>query len=258
MIGRPVQRVNCVVVLCVGILAIIFSGPRTMCAQENRTVWSGIYTTAQAERGQGEYNDHCAGCHKDNLTGYDSVLLGVRFMQHWREDTLDTFFGTMKRTMPRGAPASLPDESYIAITAYVLQTNNFPAGKSELNAETMRVIRVEGKSGPEPLPTGALVDTVGCLEQSSDKWVLTSATEGVRARNPSNSNAEELKRWEAKPLGDHKFELTDASLYLPESLKGYKVEAKGFLIKNSATDRINLTSLQMTATKCIELTKSGQ
>jgi mono/diheme cytochrome c family protein len=216
-----------------------------------KTVWDGVYTAAQAEQGKVEYTDHCSGCHKDDLSGYDGVLKGEGFMQHWREDTLDNFFSVMKTTMPRGAPSSLSTVVYVDIASYILQANNFPAGRQELNVDAMRTIHVEGKSGPEEVPAGALVDVVGCLQQASgNDWILTDATDAVRTRNPNDSTDEELKRWEAKPLGKHKFGLMDAAAYHPDSRKGYKVEVKGFLIKNSEDERINVTALQTTATKC--------
>src|SRR5688572_30453816 len=34
------------------------------------TVWQGVYTEAQATRGQSEYTAHCANCHRDDLSGY--------------------------------------------------------------------------------------------------------------------------------------------------------------------------------------------
>jgi mono/diheme cytochrome c family protein len=232
---------------------LIYSVGAAMLLAQNagKTVWDGVYTAAQAEQGKGEYTDHCSGCHKEDLSGYDGVLKGERFMQHWREDTLDNFFSVMKNTMPRGAPSSLSSAKYVDIVAYVLQANSFPAGQQELKADAMRTIRVEGKSGPEAVPAGALVDVVGCLEQSSGKdWILTDATEAVRTRNPNDSTEEELKGWEAKPLGKHKFGLMDAAAYHPDSRKGYKVEVKGFLIKNPEDERINVTALQTTTTKC--------
>src|SRR5687768_8353290 len=48
------------------------------------TVWQGVYTEAQATRGQSEYTTHCANCHRDDLSGYNSILKGSRFMHNYR------------------------------------------------------------------------------------------------------------------------------------------------------------------------------
>ena len=101
--------------------------------------------------------------------------------------------------------------------------------------------------------TGALVDVVGCLMPvSGNTWVLTSASEPVRTRNPNDSTAEQLKEWGAKPLGTLTFGLMDADAHPVDTLKGHRVEAKGFMIRASAGDRINLTALQSTGSKCAE------
>jgi mono/diheme cytochrome c family protein len=214
------------------------------------TVWDGVYSPAQAERGKAAYTAKCAACHKDDLTAYQGVLKGDRFMEHWREDNLNSLYSTIKTTMPRGAPASLDDAVYIDILAFVLQSNGFPAGSVELAAGALRGIQVEGKSGPEEAPVGALVGVVGCLEQGPAGWIVTSATKPLRTRNPYNSTPEELKTRQAAPLGKYKLGLRDADLYHPETLKGQKVEAKGFMIRNPGEDSINLTSLQTIDSKC--------
>jgi len=216
----------------------------------SRTVWDGVYTTAQAERGKAGYTAKCRGCHNDDLSGYQAVLTN-QFLPHWREDNLDSFYATVKSTMPRGAPATLDDEVYIDIVAFILQANHFPPGTKELTASALPNIRVEGKSGPVPLSTGALVHVVGCLVQrADDAWALIRATKPVRTRNPNNSMLAELKAQDVMPLGEQTFGLMDASGYRPDSQKGYKVAAKGFLIRTPEDDRINLTALQKTGSVC--------
>jgi cytochrome c553 len=215
------------------------------------TVWDGVYSPAQAERGKSAYAAKCGACHKDDLTGYDGALKGNRFMDHWREDSLEGLYKTIKSTMPRGAPASLEDAVYLDILAYILQSNEFPSGPGELVMGALRGIQVEAKSGPQEAPVGALVEVVGCLEQGpANSWSLTRATRPVRTRNPYNSTLEELKARQAASPGTYKFGLRDSALYHPESLKGQKVEAKGFMIRNPGDDSINLTSLQTTGFEC--------
>ena len=94
------------------------------------TIWTGVYTPAQAERGEAAYRQACSGCHQPNLSGYDHLLVGQKFMDHWREDTLDSFYHLMKVSMPRGAPASLGDKAYLDILAFILQNERFPGWQS--------------------------------------------------------------------------------------------------------------------------------
>lgn len=227
----------------------------TAAAQEHknsgRTIWDGVYSPAQAERGKAVYLAKCGKCHEEDLSGYHAVLQSDHFMKQWRESSLEDFYTTVSTTMPRGAAGSLSEKVYVDIVAFILRANDFPDGPDELARGALRNIRVEGKTGPEEVQTGALVDVVGCLGQRPDHaWILTRATEPIRTRNPSDSTAEELKVWEVKPLGTHTYGLMDAVLYRPESQEGHKVEAKGLIVKGSGDDRINLTSLQMTDSKC--------
>jgi len=214
------------------------------------TVWDGVYAAAQAQRGNAAYLEKCAGCHKDDLSGYQGVLKNS-FMRLWREDNLRNLYTIIKNTMPRSAPASLSDGTYLDIVTFILQANDFPAGTHELTMEALPNIQIEEKSGKLEVPDGTLVDVIGCLLQNSDSsWVLNLASEPIRTRDPNNSSVGQLKAWEAKPLGTRKFGLMDAAVYHPESLKGHKTEAKGFLIKKPSDDRINLTSLQTTESIC--------
>jgi len=214
------------------------------------TVWDGVYAAAQAQRGNAAYLEKCAGCHKDDLSGYQGVLKNS-FMRLWREDNLRNLYTIIKNTMPRSAPASLSDGTYLDIVTFILQANDFPAGTHELTMEALPNIQIEEKSGKLEVPDGTLVDVIGCLLQNSDSsWVLNLASQPIRTRDPNNSSVGQLKAWEAKPLGTRKFGLMDAAVYHPESLKGHKTEAKGFLIKKPSDDRINLTSLQTTESIC--------
>ncbi len=216
-----------------------------------KTVWAGVYSAAQAEQGKSAYQASCGPCHKEDLSGYESILKGDRFMEHWREDTLLSFFTTMKSTMPRDAPGSLNESVYVDIAAFILQGNGFPSGPAPLRKDDLPGIRVQGKSGPSELPTGALAQLVGCLVKGpKGEWTLTLANPPQRTRNPSDSNPQELKLLDASPLGTRTYGLMDAIQYRPDSKEGHKVEAKGFLIRDPGNDRINLTSLQTITAGC--------
>jgi mono/diheme cytochrome c family protein len=148
--------------------------PSPVPSQPFGTVWSGVYGSDQAARGQSEYATYCASCHRDDLTGYESVLKGERFMNKYREASLYLLFEKTKTTMPRNAAGSLSDQTYVDILSYMLKANDFPAGARELTVDALAGIKLVGQDGPEPVPDFALVQVVGCLTQrSSDSaWVL--------------------------------------------------------------------------------------
>jgi mono/diheme cytochrome c family protein len=220
-------------------------------AAESGTIWGGVYTAAQAARGQEVYSQQCSRCHREDLTGAGGVLIGNHFMDQWREDSLNSFYKILRQTMPANAPASLSEKQYLDIVAYVLQMNEFPAGEKELTPDVVARVRIEGKEGPAPVPDFSLVEVVGCLAQKPDgSWIVTNATEPVRTRVPGVSTPEELQVLKDRPLGSHTFTLLDFAGVQEHPVKGWKVDAKGFLIRKPGDDRINPSALQMVTPTC--------
>lgn len=216
-----------------------------------RTVWDGVYSPAQADRGLSSYRFSCRRCHGEDLTGSGNVLQGGKFMDHWREDNLKNLFSTVKDTMPRGAPRSLDDGEYLDIVAYLLQVNEFPPGSAELTADALDHIQVVGKEGPKPVPDFSLVTVAGCLVQlPGDAWMLKDASEPVRTRNPWESTKTELADAAARPPGKHSFRLLDIGNFRSQAHAGHWVEAKGFLIRAPGDDRINPSWLQIIDESC--------
>jgi mono/diheme cytochrome c family protein len=219
------------------------------------TVWTGIYTAEQAARGHAAYDADCGSCHQSDLSGYGDLLAGSVFMNHWREDNLGSFYNRLRATMPRGAPASLSDQKYLEIVAFILQSNGFPAGKADLTLAALKSIQIEEKDGPQPVPEFSLVKTTGCVAQDSHgEWMLDHALATQRTRNPDESTATELKN--AAGLSGKgvvrflRLSSYDVTAFHLEARKGYKVEAKGFLIRKDGGETLNLTSIGTVSVSC--------
>jgi hypothetical protein len=60
-------------------------------------------------------------------------LAGFGFQLKWEDASLAEVYGRI-RTMPLGRGGTLPGQEYLDITAFVLQSNGYPAGKDELDA----------------------------------------------------------------------------------------------------------------------------
>jgi mono/diheme cytochrome c family protein len=223
---------------------------------QNKTVWSGIYTEAQATSGQAVYNQYCAGCHSQNLIGGASqgapALKGDKFMEAWREDSLESLFTKIRTTMPRRDPKSLSEKETVDIVAYIMQANEFPVG-SELSASSLSSIRIQRQDGPKPLPNYAIVSVVGCMTPDGDNWTLTKAADPSRLRVAEKATADELKAAGAKPLGTQTFRLQNLAMlgaFDPQAHKGHKMMAKGPVIRNSSGERISVTELEMVGSSC--------
>jgi hypothetical protein len=114
-----------------------------------RSVWDGVYTDAQAMRGERQYGRSCEQCHGPDLAG-DAVMeipaLSLdSFITSWNGKTVRDLFDTVKRSMPKDKPGSLGTGSYIDVVAYLLQANKFPSGARELprDAEQLDGIAIE-------------------------------------------------------------------------------------------------------------------
>jgi mono/diheme cytochrome c family protein len=211
-----------------------------------KTVWDGVYTTAQATRGEAAFNSDCRSCHRNNFQG-------PRFIERWREDRLSSLFNFMRTKMPLDAPGSASEDEYLDIVAYMLSLNSFPSGAQELSSSAAGSIQVVGKEGPAPLPSGSLVRVVGCLVHGpGDEWTLSRASDLVRTREQEKSTGAELKASEAQSLGTHTLRLPEIEFYHPDPHKGHKVETKGFLDRDPEGERLLVTSLQSLADSCPE------
>ncbi len=100
-----------------------------------RSVWSGVYTAAQAERGRAAFEASCAACHRPDLSGRGTAipaLRGASFTDERHGTSVGELYGLVRSTMPPGRPASLGPEVYADVVAYLLSANAFPPGETEL------------------------------------------------------------------------------------------------------------------------------
>ena len=143
--GRWVLVRGCGVVIALALMGMAQSAT-------SRTVWDGVFTPAQAERGRAEYDVWCASCHQSDLSG--GVLVGddeappLRSVEKLIERRdLDNVMTFIKSGMPRDDPGSLKDETYVDILTYLLQENGFPAGTTELkmDAAALKAIAIVRK-----------------------------------------------------------------------------------------------------------------
>ena len=121
-------------------------------ADGQRTVWDGVYTEEQAERGGVQYTESCAGCHAPDLRGNTTSpsLVGLSFAFLWGERTLGELFGNIQELMPTDRPGSLSAATYRNILAFILRANSYPPGEQELEADGLDQILITDKREPRP------------------------------------------------------------------------------------------------------------
>jgi mono/diheme cytochrome c family protein len=114
------------------VLAICALSPVAAQAQAATSTWDGVYTDAQAARGSAKY-PQCAMCHGPSLEGNgEAPPLTGRFIPDWAGTTLADLFDKIQTTMPLYAPGTLSAGDTADLIAFLLKSNNFPAGSNEL------------------------------------------------------------------------------------------------------------------------------
>jgi mono/diheme cytochrome c family protein len=211
------------------------------------SVWQGVYSPAQAARGEAVYAAHCSDCHSAGLNGNSAALAGQPFWDRWGEDSLESFFSVISTTMPEDAAGSLAEQDYVDVVAYLLKSNGVPSGESDLKRDSIAAVRVEGKDGPGEVPNYALVAVRGCLTQGAKGgWVLAQASGPVRTRNPEAAEANGSTN---ESGGNASYTLL--SVYpSPAAHQGHLMEVRGFLIRTPEESRLNVTSLRMLRGSC--------
>jgi mono/diheme cytochrome c family protein len=113
------------------------------------SIWSGVYTEAQAKRGEAIANKLCTSCHGPELSGGEAgpTLVGLEFLGNWNSLTLADFFDRVHTTMPADAPGTMTLEQTADLTAYVLKLNKYPEGQKDLPADSgaLKQITIEGQ-----------------------------------------------------------------------------------------------------------------
>ncbi len=133
------RRATFGLVLCIPLLTGIFT--LTVHAWQTRSATEGVYSTAQASRGQQLYGTQCAECHGKAMEGaIGPPLAGDSFLSNWSARPLVNLVDKIQKTMPFNTPGSLSRQQSIDLAAYVLQTIKYRAGQTELNEAALTQI----------------------------------------------------------------------------------------------------------------------
>jgi mono/diheme cytochrome c family protein len=214
-------------------------------------IWAGVYTEAQAERGRVVVQNHCSECHHADLSGGEGpALMGPTFMLKWEMQTVERLFHKIRDTMPEVGSSDVTEAQKLDTVAYILQQNGFPAGNTELTdtKNALAALKMMPKDGPGPPRSGALVQSVGCLQKGTgSQWNLTGSTDPqVTTRDPL-SEADKQAMATAAP-GTQTIELL--GVYSPGALVENTVLVKGLFVSRPAGMRINVTSMELVHLKC--------
>ena len=118
-------------------LALILAS--SVSAQEKKSVRTGVYTAAQADRGTTLFRSKCASCHAPSRFTDDLFYTSFAGKPLWE------MFDVISDSMPEDNPGSLKKEEYADVIAYLLKLNNFPPGETDLpiDKEALSAIMME-------------------------------------------------------------------------------------------------------------------
>lgn len=133
-------------------------------AQQGSQTDVAIYTADQAKEGHGVYVQHCASCHGDKLQGLAApALAGKDFLSAAEHNgwTIGNIQTIVTQNMPFNDPASLSDEQYADVIAYVLASNCYPGGNRKFPEEQSPAL-AQIKIGTPKHPSGVPNDSGVC------------------------------------------------------------------------------------------------
>ena len=133
------------VVPVAAIVAIGFaSGLSPSGAQSSHSAASeGVYTAGQAAAGAKLYATSCSACHGANLHGVAGpALIGDAFTSQWTGEPASDAYEMMAKNMPLSAPGSLSQAQSLALMAFILRENKYPAGPAPLTDAKLKNVTI--------------------------------------------------------------------------------------------------------------------
>lgn len=114
------------------------------------SVWDGVYTQAQADRGAELYLGPCGLCHGRRLDGAPTdpdmnstpPIARAKFLRDWDGRSLATLYEYTRGTMPLSNPGFMSDQGYADVIAYMLSVTGTPVGGDELGTDLRALSRI--------------------------------------------------------------------------------------------------------------------
>ena len=100
------------------------------------TIWDGVFTSGQANRGQETAQAVCFACHSQ------SEWTNPMFIRVWSGRPIHQMWENLRMTMPYDSPGRLSAQEYSDIVAYMLELNGAPAGDTELPADADGLMQI--------------------------------------------------------------------------------------------------------------------
>ena len=138
-----------VVVWIAGVSQAVVKTQAAAPATQAKSVWDGVFTKEQADRGAVAFKAACSECHGNDLAGdgFAPALTGSDFMGNWNDLSVGDLFERIRVSMPPSGPGAVTPAQKADIVAHILNASKFPAGTTELEPKTeaLKLIKIEMK-----------------------------------------------------------------------------------------------------------------
>jgi len=133
------------------IIPVALAAMTGLCWAQTVSIRDGVYTDAQAARGELAFGAHCANCHGGSLggTGEAPALAGPQFRSDFDGLSVGDLFDRIRTTMPQDNPGSLTRDQLADILAFLLRANGLPSGAKELDRRS-EYLKAIGFSAAKP------------------------------------------------------------------------------------------------------------
>ena len=108
-----------------------------------RSVWSGVYSKAQAERGEKAYRGSCSSCHGPKLNGAGEpdmppspAVAREGFLRKWSGRSVAELSEYLQKSMPPDTPGRVSAQESADVIAHMFAVSNIPAGEKELPSDS--------------------------------------------------------------------------------------------------------------------------
>ena len=133
-----------VATLAVPLALAAVGAARPQNGDDMRSALAGVYTTAQAARGEQTYFNICVACHPRGTYSTDA------FKATWSGRPISDLFEAVKERMPKSDPGSLTPDEAAQVLAYILKINDVPAGEADLPSDLAALKRIKFETpGPD-------------------------------------------------------------------------------------------------------------
>jgi mono/diheme cytochrome c family protein len=131
------------------------AGATHAAAQGKASIWGGVYSQAQAQRGADVHSSVCAKCHGNRLNGAgwpdqppSPAIAREGFLKRWEGKPLSELADYIREKMPADDPGGLTDEEISDAIAQMLALSAVPPGSKDLSIGEKSVAETVITAGP--------------------------------------------------------------------------------------------------------------